>query len=155
MASATDSLNTMDFGPDMNVLRRHRVWLSVLGLVLIVLGIAALTVSALTTLISVQFLGGLLMMAGVVQVVHAFWARRWGGVLACLIAGVLCLVVGLLCLTRPVVAELALTLLIAVLLMVGGLFRVTITLFEQFPAWGWVLFDASTRCARGGEAFIT
>jgi uncharacterized membrane protein HdeD (DUF308 family) len=136
MVSATDSLATTNLGPGLRVLRRHWVWFSVLGVVLIVLGIAALAASALTTLISVLLLGWLLVIGGVVQALHAFWARRWGGIFAHLVAGVLSLVVGLLFLTRPTLAELALTLLVAVLFLVGGLFRLTVTLLEQFPAWG-------------------
>jgi uncharacterized membrane protein HdeD (DUF308 family) len=141
MVSATDSLSTTDLGPGLRVFRRHRVWVSVLGVVLIILGIAALAAAALTTLISVLFLGWLLVIGGLVQVVHAFWARPWGGVFAHLVAGALSLVVGLLFLTRPTLAELALTLLVAVLLVVGGLFRVNIALLWRFPAWGWVVYD--------------
>jgi uncharacterized membrane protein HdeD (DUF308 family) len=141
MGSATDSLSTIDLRPGLRVLRRHWMWFSVLGVVLMILGIAALAASTLTTLISVLFLGWLLVIGGVVQAVHASWARPWGGVFAHLIAGVLSLVVGLLFVTRPTLAELTLTLLIAVLLVVGGLFRVTIALLRRFPAWGWVVYD--------------
>ena len=49
MVSATDSLSTADFGPGLRVLRRQWVWFAVLGVVLIILGIAAVALSALTT----------------------------------------------------------------------------------------------------------
>jgi uncharacterized membrane protein HdeD (DUF308 family) len=113
----------------------------VLGVVLVILGIAALAASALTTLISVLFLGWLLVIGGGVQTVHAFWAREWGGVFAHLVTGVLSLVVGLLFLTRPTLAEQALTLLVAVLFVVGGLVRLNVALLGRFPAWGWVVYD--------------
>jgi uncharacterized membrane protein HdeD (DUF308 family) len=141
MVSATDWFGTTDLAPGLRVFRQHRVWFSVLGVGLILLGIAALAASALTTMISVLFLGWLLVIGGVVRVVHAFWARPWGGVFAHLVAGVLSLVVGLLFLTRPIIAELALTLLVALLFVVGGLFRVNIALLWRFPAWGWVVYD--------------
>jgi uncharacterized membrane protein HdeD (DUF308 family) len=89
----------------------------------------------------VLFLGWVFVLGGIVQAVHALWARPWGGVFAHLIVGVLSVVVGLLILTRPTVAEFALTLVVAVLLVVGGLFRVNIALLGRFPAWGWVVYD--------------
>jgi uncharacterized membrane protein HdeD (DUF308 family) len=141
MDSMTDSLNMPDFGPTRRVLRHQWVWFLVLGVVLLLLGIAALAASALTTLISVLFLGWLLVIGGGVQTVHVFWAHEWGGVFAHLVAGVLSLVVGLLFLTRPTLAELALTLLVAVLFVVGGLVRLNVALLGRFPAWGWVVYD--------------
>jgi len=141
MVSATDSLSTTALGPERGVFRHHWGWFAVLGILLIVLGIAALAASALTTLISVLLLGWLLVLGGGVQTVHAFWARRWGGVFAHLVAGVLSLVVGLLFLTRPTLAELALTLFVAVLFIVGGLIRLNAALLGRFPAWGWVVYD--------------
>jgi uncharacterized membrane protein HdeD (DUF308 family) len=67
--------------------------------------------------------------------------RPWGGVLAHLVTGMLGLVIGLLFVTRPLVAEQALTLLIAALFMVSGSFRVGVALQWQYPAWGWVVYD--------------
>jgi uncharacterized membrane protein HdeD (DUF308 family) len=78
---------------------------------------------------------------GVVQAVHALFARPWDGVFAHLITGVLSVIVGLLFVTRPALAELALTLMVAVLLVIGGLFRVNIALLWRFPDWGWVVYD--------------
>ena len=141
MASSIDSLHTTDVGLELQMLSGNRTRFSVLGVVLVVLGTAALTASTLTTLISILFLGWLLVIGGAVQIVHAFWARPWGGLFANLIAGVLSLVVGLLFLTRPASAELALTLLVAVLFVVGGLFRLNVALLWRFPARGWVAYD--------------
>jgi uncharacterized membrane protein HdeD (DUF308 family) len=115
--------------------------LSALGIGLIILGLVALAASAFTTMISVLVLGWILAIGGIAQTVHAFWARPWGGVLAHLVAGVLSLVIGLLFLTRPLVAERALTILIAALFVVGGLFRLSIAALWRFPAWGWVFYD--------------
>jgi uncharacterized membrane protein HdeD (DUF308 family) len=130
-------------------MRRQRNWLSVLGVALILLGIACLAASTLTTLITVLFLGWLLVIGGVIQSVHAFWARPRGGGVAHLIGGVLSLIVGVLFLARPTLAELALTLLVAVLLIVGGLFRVNSAIVWRFPAWGWVVYDGALSVVLG------
>jgi len=56
-----------------------------------------------------------------------------------LLSGLLAIVVGLLFLRAPVDALLALTLLLACLLMVGGTFRIIAALTYRFGAWGWPL----------------
>ena len=56
-------------------------------------------------------------------------------------AGVLSLVIGVLFLTWPTLAELGLTLFIAVLFIVGGLIRLGVAWLGRFPAWGWVVYD--------------
>jgi uncharacterized membrane protein HdeD (DUF308 family) len=141
MVSATDSLSVTDLGRGSGEFQQRRVWFSVLGVVLIILGVGALAASALTTLISVLLLGWLLVIGGVVQAIHAFGMRPWGVAFTQLAAAILSLVVGFLFLTRPLIAELALTLLIAVLFIVVGLFRLNVALFWRFPAWGWVAYD--------------
>jgi len=56
-----------------------------------------------------------------------------------LLSGVLSIVVGLLFLRAPADAVLALTLLLACLLMVGGIFKIVAALTYRFAAWGWPL----------------
>jgi uncharacterized membrane protein HdeD (DUF308 family) len=53
-------------------------------------------------------------------VVHAFVRRRWGGFFLELFAGILYAVVGLMIVGNPAEGAVALTLLIAVFLMIGG-----------------------------------
>jgi uncharacterized membrane protein HdeD (DUF308 family) len=55
----------------------------------------------------------------------------------------LSLVVGVLFLRAPVEAVLALTLLLACLLTVGGPFRISAALSRRFAAWGWPLLSGA------------
>jgi uncharacterized membrane protein HdeD (DUF308 family) len=142
MVSGTESLNRIDFAREVGVLRRHRVGIFWLGVALIVLGCAALAASAFTTLMSVLVLGVLLVLGGLGQAIHAFWVRRWDGFFAYLITGNLSLVVGLLFLTWPTLAELAMTMFVAMLFIVIGLFRLNVAMLWRFPAWGWVVADS-------------
>ena len=56
-----------------------------------------------------------------------------------MLTGVLSIVVGLMFLRAPVGSLVALTLLIACFLMVGGIFKIVAALSYRFGAWGWPL----------------
>jgi uncharacterized membrane protein HdeD (DUF308 family) len=121
--------------------RRTWGWFLVLGVVLVLLGIMALGWSVLTTLASVVIFGWFLLLGGVLSVVHAFLRRRWGGFFLELFAGILYAVFGLMVVGNPAVSAVALTLLIAVFLMIGGLFRILTALTVRFHHWIWVLLN--------------
>jgi uncharacterized membrane protein HdeD (DUF308 family) len=121
--------------------RRTWGWFLALGIVLVLLGMMALGWSVLTTLVSVVIFGWFLLLGGVLSVVHAFLRRRWGGFFLELFAGILYAVFGLMVVSNPAVSAVALTLLIAVFLMIGGLFRIFTALTVRFHHWIWVLLN--------------
>ncbi len=73
------------------------------------------------------------------EVVSAFWARRWSGFFLHLLGGVLDCVIGLLVVSHPAAAAAALTLLLAAFLMVGGIYRIAMATALRFPNWGWAV----------------
>lgn len=124
---------------DLGALRRNWGWFVALGALLMVLGLVALGSVVVASLASAIAIGMLMLIGGVVETVGAFWSRHWSGFFLHLLAGVLSVVVGVLFLRAPVGALLALTLLLACLLMVGGLFRIIAALTYRFASWGWSL----------------
>ncbi|HUX68316.1 MAG TPA: DUF308 domain-containing protein [Terriglobales bacterium] len=114
-------------------------WLWGLGVVLLILGIVTLSDAFLATLASMLVIGWLLVFGGVVQLVHAFGAQGWTGMLLHLAAGVMYVVAGLLLVANPVAAALTLTLLAAFFLFVVGLFRMGAALALRLRGWGWVV----------------
>lgn len=122
-------------------LRRNWGWFFALGLVLILLGVLALSSTHFITDIYVQFLGVLLLIGGVLQIVYAFWAQKWSGFFLSLLAGILYTVVGILFITKPTVSAMTLTLLLSVIFLAGGAFRIVGALMMQFEQWGWALFS--------------
>ena len=60
-------------------LRRSWGWYLALGIVLIVLGTIAIGSTFVMTIASVFFFGWLLIIGGVMEVIHAFWHKRWAG----------------------------------------------------------------------------
>lgn len=121
--------------------RRHTGWFIALGVALIVLGAIGVAAVVATTLVSVIVFGWLLLVAGVVQIAHAFRVRPWTGLLLQLLVGILNIVVGLLIIANPHSTALALTLLLALFFIVDGIFRIVMALPEHFPGRGWAVFS--------------
>lgn len=133
----------------LELIRRNWGWYLVVGVVLIVLGVVALGYPLVTTLVSVVFFGWLLVFSGLAQVILAVQMRSWGGVFLHLLGGILELIVGVLVLRAPTEAALVLTLLFAVYLLVGGLFRVVAGLTHRFPGAGLVALAGAVSALLG------
>lgn len=123
-------------------LRKNWYWFVILGVALIVLGVAAMTeYTVVASTLVVLVLGCLLLAAGVFYLVGAFFTRGWGGFFLSLMAGILHLAVGLLILDQPLEALAGITLALAVYFFVEGLFRIVASLTGQFRHWGWMLVN--------------
>jgi uncharacterized membrane protein HdeD (DUF308 family) len=116
-------------------LRNHRTWFLALGIVLILLGIAALTFNILATIVSVLFFGWLFLIGGVVELFHAFRIHRWGGTLLHMLSRLLAIIAGLVFVVYPVAGALSLTLMLGALFLVEGIF--TIFGAARFGLSGW------------------
>ncbi len=81
----------------------------------------------------------LLIVAGVAEGIHAFSQVHWGGFFIDLFTSVLYVVAGALLVTNPLATALGLTLLIAMFLVVSGLFRAVASVAGRPPHWGWLL----------------
>jgi uncharacterized membrane protein HdeD (DUF308 family) len=144
MSNATlqpDSLNPHD----EECMRSHHCWpwFLVLGILLIVLGMMAIGAAYIATLATVLVFGWLMIAGGIVQTVNAFLARSWRGFFVHLLAGVLHLIVGFLMIEHPLRAAEALTLMIALLLLVDGVIRIVYSVADRFPGWPWMLFHGA------------
>jgi uncharacterized membrane protein HdeD (DUF308 family) len=125
------------FHVGLHELRRNWGWFLALGVIMVVVGTAALVYSVVATITAVILFGWLLLIDGILQGVMAFWTRQWSGFFLHVLAGVLSVIVGLILVTNPAEGAVTLTLLLAVFFMVGGLFRIITPLVMQFPTWGW------------------
>lgn len=125
----------------LDSLRRNWGWYLVLGILEIILGAIAIAVSAITTLVSVLIFGWILIIGGVLSVIHAFCQRHWSGFFISLVVGLLYGVAGLMMVVNPAVAAVTLTLLIALLLIMAGIFRIAVGLTHHFNHRGWLLLN--------------
>jgi len=122
-------------------LQKHWIWFLILGISLMVLGLLAIGHSAIATFAVVKVTGLLLLLTGIVQVVTAFWAPKWSGLLIQVLFGILYVVVGAMLTREPERGAELITLMMAVFFVVGGIFRIVLALDMQFRNWGWVLFN--------------
>ena len=114
-------------------------WFVALGVLLIALGVFALGDVVAVTLASVTFIGAMLLVGGIFQIIQAFMVRGWGAFALQLLGGVLYVVGGLLIMDEPVQGSVFVTLLLVAALIVGGAMRVAIALRHRDVAGWWVL----------------
>lgn len=129
------------FGQELRDLRSQWFWFLLFGIALVVLGIVAIGAAFLATMITVVAFAILLMIAGVLSIVGAFWVQKWSGFFLQLLGGILYLVIGLFMVRHPLAAAAGLTLMIAALLLAGGAVRIAIALTQRFESWGWMMVN--------------
>jgi len=116
---------------------QHRGWFIFLGLLLIVAGACAIAFPVLGTLAVEVWTAVAFAIAGAAQTVHAFAARTWGGFLVGLLVGLLYLATGVVLWLNPLGGAVALTVLLAAVLVVDGILR-SLLAFQIRPRSGWI-----------------
>jgi uncharacterized membrane protein HdeD (DUF308 family) len=124
---------------DLAGIRKNWGWFLALGIVQIIVGTLAVSFAFSSTLASVVILGALLLIAAGAQMASAMLARDWDGFFLFLLLAFLYAVAGFLTLQYPLLAAEGLTLMLAALFLLVGLFRIAVALLDRFPSWGWVL----------------
>ncbi|GAC21601.1 HdeD family acid-resistance protein [Paraglaciecola arctica] len=120
------------------------------GIVLFVVGVLALILPMAAALAIELILGWLILLAGIAQVIHAlrskgssrFWWEAGIGVLYCLVAFSLLL--------NPLQGLITLTLLLTILFIAEGIFKVILALqLRPASTWVWLLISGLLSCALG------
>lgn len=130
----------------------HRGWFLVLGILLIALGMFAIAADVWTTLITVVFLGSVLLVGGIFLIADAikFWWHKWEGFFLHLGVAVLYIIAGLMLLSNPMLGSVTLTLLLGATYLVVGIFRVIYAVSTRFVGWGWWVFSGIVSALLGG-----
>jgi len=121
--------------------RKSWGWFLALGIILILVGAYCIWAEMAATLASMVVLGAVLIVAGVVRLISVFMARSIGYGILLLLAGIFELIVGLILIEYPAIGALTITLFIAILLIVGGVFRFFSALWFRMPQYEWVAFS--------------
>src|SRR5436190_7421916 len=128
---------------DLGDLRRKWGWFLALGIIMIVFGMIALAIMPAATIGTVLILGWLMIFSGIVEAIHGFQVRSWGGFFLHLIGGIVGVLMGLLVVTHPVAGALAWTLLFVLFFTVIGVCGLIGVRWVRFPNWGWAAFDGA------------
>ncbi|MGO4439124.1 HdeD family acid-resistance protein [Rhizobium sp. RAF56] len=117
-------------------------WFVALGLLLLACSLLAFANLFIATVVSVYYVGILMLLGGVVYLVHAFQVRGWEHFLSWALSGLLYTLAGLFAFLNPLLASAAFTLLLAVALVVAGVFRVFVgRRMKPGKGWGWIVFS--------------
>lgn len=125
-------------------------WLLAFGIVLLLLGIAAIVRSFVATVASMVFFGWLLVCVAVIEFVHAFMVGHWAGFFLHLLIAILFGVTGVAMLVKPMMSAEAITLVISIFLLVGGLYQLISAMWTHVPGWGWHALNGIVASILGG-----
>jgi uncharacterized membrane protein HdeD (DUF308 family) len=131
-------------------------WFVALGIAQIVLGVIAWFDVIAFTIAGVVFIGALLLVAGVFQIIHAFMDRAWGAFILDLLVGVLYVIGGFLLMAEPVQGSVVITILVAAALIIGGILRIVMSLQHRHMAgWGMMLASGIISLLVGLMLYLT
>src|ERR1700716_750270 len=133
-----DSLQTK-----MNAaVREHWKAFLIEGILLVILGLAAMIVPALASLAVTIFLGWMFLISGIAGLVLTFWARHMPGFWWSLISAVLAVGAGIILLAQPVEGTLTLTIVVGAYFLAEGVATIMYALEhrrELSERWSWLL----------------
>jgi len=130
-------------------LGHFRAWVIFAGILLMALGIAAVIYNQTATMASVLVFGWVLALAGIMQIIHAFQVRDWGGFFVYLLDGIFRGTVGTLLVVYPASGASALTLVLSFYFIAGGLTRTLLAFSLHYPSWGWTAASGVVSVALG------
>jgi uncharacterized membrane protein HdeD (DUF308 family) len=122
--------------------REHWRLLLVEGIILVILGAAAIVIPPVASLAVTIFLGWLLMVSGIVGLITTFWMRNAPGFWWSLLSAVISIIAGGLLVGWPVSGVLSLTFVLIVFFIIDGIATIMYALDhrrELSGRWGWML----------------
>lgn len=121
--------------------RKSWGWFLVLGTLLMILGAACLVKAQTATTFSILVLGWVLVISGVFWLISSFLTLAWPIFLLHLLNALIRGGVGYLLIRHPNAGAEGVTMVLAVLFIVGGLFRTAGASVIKFPWWGWTVLS--------------
>jgi uncharacterized membrane protein HdeD (DUF308 family) len=143
------------FAAGLDQVRRSWGWFLALGILLMILGVTCIGKAQTATTFSILALGWVLAISGVVWLINSFYAFSWHGFFLYVLNAIIRVVTGYLLIRHPDAGAAGVTMLLAALFIVGGLFRAVGAGVIQFPRWGWTVFSGLVTVALGVSLLTT
>jgi len=128
------------FAAGLEQVRKSWGWFLVSGILLMILGVACIGKAQTATTFSILALGWILAISAVFWFISSFYAFSWPGFFLYLLNALIRGMTGYLLIKHPDAGAEGVTMVVAVLFIVGGLFRAAVAGAIQFPRWGWTVF---------------
>lgn len=153
MANNSLYLNAAD--PAAAVVRSKWVSFFVLGLLLALCGLAAIILPQVSTMATGLIIGAALGIGGLVQIAQAFRIKEWIGFVWNLLIGIIEVVGGILIYFNPFAGAIAITLLIAFVLLIQGFTQVVFALkMRPYVGWTWLLASGIVALVASAALFL-
>jgi uncharacterized membrane protein HdeD (DUF308 family) len=138
-----DPNESASFAPiDIHAVETHRAEFVGLGVAFVVLGIVAIFLPIVASLVTTLAIGWLMVIAGVIEGYHALRSSEWGGAGWELLSAVVQVVGGGLVVAFPLVGKLALTLILAGYFIGEGVLKlIRAVQHQKVRSSGWLVFD--------------
>lgn len=128
---------------DQGLVRLQSGKIIALGVALIVCGIVAIASPALSTMVVTLFLGLVIGVSGLVKIVQSFLLKGWSGFIWQFLVGLIELLGGLLVYLNPMKGALAITLVIALVLLAEGLAQFALAVrMRAHRGSGWMFLSS-------------
>jgi uncharacterized membrane protein HdeD (DUF308 family) len=133
--------------------RRHWKALLIEGVLLLILGLAAIIIPSVASIAVTVLLGGLFLIGGLVELALLMWTQRTPGFWWSLLSAVLAAGIGIIMLARPVQGTLTLTLVLSAYFAAEGVVTIMYALLhrrEPATRWGWLIASGILDLVVGG-----
>ena len=129
-ASSSPATPPHSLGSGLANLRAKWGWIVALGVIYLIAGVLAFGSVFFATVVSVLFVGAMMIVAGVAEIINAFQFKTWGKFLFWLLLGALYVVAGFITFENP---------LLGIALVVSGIVRIFLAFGMNSAApWGMV-----------------
>ncbi len=142
------------FSVDPETLRKFKLWFTIYGVILILLGAASIILPGIATLATTIMVGWLLVAGGIFGLISVFQAgTKSPGFWWNLLTAIVCVLAGGIILFNPIQGVLTLTIVLAAYLLATGVTKGFMAFHYRnvIPkAWGWMLLSALIDIVLGG-----
>jgi len=126
-------------GTKRNIPMKYWFLWMVAGVISLLGGLFALANPLAATLTAVVLAGWMFTFVGILTIVSAFSDQGWGARIMAILLGVLLLLLGINLLGHPLSGVISLTYLVAVFLLIAGVFRLMLALATQISQLRWAM----------------
>jgi uncharacterized membrane protein HdeD (DUF308 family) len=137
------------FAAGIEEVRKSWAWFLVSGILLAILGLVCVAKAQTATTFSILALGWVLAISGVMWLANAFRAFTGYGFFMYMLNALIRGVTGYLLIRHPDAGAAGVTMVLALLFIVGGTFRIAGASLIKFPRWGWTIFSGLVSAALG------
>jgi len=134
----------------LDTLRPRWGWFVIIGLVLLALGATALVHVLTATLVSVIFVGTMMLIGAIGLLIQAWRIKKWSGFLVWSLSGLLYAAAGIIVIVNPLLGAVMLTLLLGATLIGAGAFKLWVWFQHRSqPGSLWVVLSGLLTLAVG------